>query len=612
MAWNGIGTFTEPSPPEFPAVPGELIRAEYFNTTIRALCAGFSNTLPRDGQADATANIHLGGFKVVGLAAASANGEAVRFDEFNSASGNIAAETAARIAADGVLTTAVNTKTTESVLAGTTGTTLVGHVDAVAGAELVTLFSILSEKKRVRTLRRAADPDWTLAFQRAAASGAKHIEVGDGTYNVAGATIITLAAGQYWFFDGAVVTHPTVNGIFLYAASIDNWGIDGMLRVEGSGIGAGAAAALYIAGCNRFRVSGFAAKGLAGWGIKHDDSGTGTGALRGDQGQYIAPHLHECYVGFENTVGAEYCTLVSPHISGCTTGMITAAGNTTVIGGNIVDNNEGLVILAGSNHAHGIISGVNINHNTVYNLRTVDVVNGQDIVDCHIYGSGAASGAVFLNNSKGIAIRGGHLDAWVYNYAGGLSGYNYLKDVYCPGSYGDIELLNASSARPVDLIVQGLVGAGSYKSGIALNDPGLVYAKATRAAGATQTITAGTQLIFPTVATNGNRRAALDVGTGAVTIPVGMAGEYEVQAELYFSGTSLVQGTSYVEMQVNGGSPRLILLDLYSTTTMKCNFSEKLYLAAGDIITFKATINGATTDFGGASWISSMTVNRIA
>lgn len=83
MPWNGIGTFNVPEAPEFPAVAGELIRAEYFNTIIRALCEGFSNTLPRDGQAAVTGNIDMDDlYTLVNLKAAVAAGQAVRYQEF--------------------------------------------------------------------------------------------------------------------------------------------------------------------------------------------------------------------------------------------------------------------------------------------------------------------------------------------------------------------------------------------------------------------------------------------------------------------------------------------------------------------------------------------------
>jgi len=83
MTWNGSGTFNPPTGPEFPAIPGDLIRAEYYNTVIQALCAAFSNTIPRDGQAPLTGNIDANNlYRILNLPPAISNGQAVRFDEF--------------------------------------------------------------------------------------------------------------------------------------------------------------------------------------------------------------------------------------------------------------------------------------------------------------------------------------------------------------------------------------------------------------------------------------------------------------------------------------------------------------------------------------------------
>lgn len=84
MTWNGNGVFNPPGDPEFPAIPDDLIRAAYYNVVIQALCDGFLNTLPRDGQAPMTGNIDANNtFTVRRLRAAAANGEAVRFEEFS-------------------------------------------------------------------------------------------------------------------------------------------------------------------------------------------------------------------------------------------------------------------------------------------------------------------------------------------------------------------------------------------------------------------------------------------------------------------------------------------------------------------------------------------------
>lgn len=50
MPWNGSGIFEPLGSPEFPATPGEIIYAEYFNAIINDLIDGLNNALTRDGQ----------------------------------------------------------------------------------------------------------------------------------------------------------------------------------------------------------------------------------------------------------------------------------------------------------------------------------------------------------------------------------------------------------------------------------------------------------------------------------------------------------------------------------------------------------------------------------
>lgn len=90
--WNGNGTFNPPPGPEFPAIANDLIRSSYYNVVINALCAGFSNTVPRDGQAPITGNIDAGTlYTIKALRKAVANGEAVRFEEFTTLAQQVAA-----------------------------------------------------------------------------------------------------------------------------------------------------------------------------------------------------------------------------------------------------------------------------------------------------------------------------------------------------------------------------------------------------------------------------------------------------------------------------------------------------------------------------------------
>jgi hypothetical protein len=81
MPFNGAGSFTSLGAPTFPAVPGELILANYFNATLNDVFAGLSVVMTRDGQGGPTANISWGGFKLTGLGAATVAGDAVRFEQ---------------------------------------------------------------------------------------------------------------------------------------------------------------------------------------------------------------------------------------------------------------------------------------------------------------------------------------------------------------------------------------------------------------------------------------------------------------------------------------------------------------------------------------------------
>jgi len=83
MPFSGSGTFS-PYTPGNPVVSGTTISSSAFNNTIQDIATGLTNAITRDGQSPATANIPMGGNKLTGLAAASANGDAVRYEQLAS------------------------------------------------------------------------------------------------------------------------------------------------------------------------------------------------------------------------------------------------------------------------------------------------------------------------------------------------------------------------------------------------------------------------------------------------------------------------------------------------------------------------------------------------
>jgi hypothetical protein len=68
MPFNGSGTYSPPSPPNFPAVSGAVITAAYYNTVINDIAAGITACITRDGQSSPTAAISWGAQNLINVA----------------------------------------------------------------------------------------------------------------------------------------------------------------------------------------------------------------------------------------------------------------------------------------------------------------------------------------------------------------------------------------------------------------------------------------------------------------------------------------------------------------------------------------------------------------
>lgn len=75
MPFNGSGGFDALPPPDFPAVDGTTIRADYFNNVIQDILTGLGQTLTRAGTGAPTANLPMAGFKHTGAASATGAGQ---------------------------------------------------------------------------------------------------------------------------------------------------------------------------------------------------------------------------------------------------------------------------------------------------------------------------------------------------------------------------------------------------------------------------------------------------------------------------------------------------------------------------------------------------------
>lgn len=80
MSLNGSGVFNVNSAGQ-PVVAGTLITAAAFNAYTADVAAALSTALYSDGQRVNAANLAMGGFKLTGLAAGSAAGDSVRYEQ---------------------------------------------------------------------------------------------------------------------------------------------------------------------------------------------------------------------------------------------------------------------------------------------------------------------------------------------------------------------------------------------------------------------------------------------------------------------------------------------------------------------------------------------------
>lgn len=82
MPWNGSGTFNL-DPSYSPEVAGTTIQPGRYNGLTGDIASGITNALAKDGQNTPTANLPMGAKKLTGLAAGSAAGESVRYEQAN-------------------------------------------------------------------------------------------------------------------------------------------------------------------------------------------------------------------------------------------------------------------------------------------------------------------------------------------------------------------------------------------------------------------------------------------------------------------------------------------------------------------------------------------------
>lgn len=274
---------------------------------------------------------------------------------------------------------------------------------------------------RIDDLIKPGETDHTAAFMKAAEYD--EIVLSRRDYFMNGT--VNIRANQVWRFNGAKVWHSDNSKVMFKAEQVDGWAIlgSGILKGTLTERGSAAETGLQVIGCNRYRVEGLAAQEFLGRGI-HLRPGA-MARYKSDQGRFTDCAVYECMLGLEVEVGtgAEYNLFSNFHSIGNIIGAKIAAGNTVIVGGNISENADGGIVLqGGSNNGHGILSGIQFNHNGGETLRAEDVTFGFTLADCHFYNNGSGSSPIiFAGSTADVCIDGGVVDCPIVHNASGVN-----------------------------------------------------------------------------------------------------------------------------------------------------------------------------------------------
>lgn len=426
-------------------------------------------------------------------------------------------------------------------------------------------------KSDIRKYGTTADDVADLINAAIAATGFAYVPYGTWTHR--GGTV-NLDNGQCIQFQNPTINSDGVNfATFINVADKFGWALLGRCFYIGSlttGADVGAEIALNIVGCNKYTVENFIAFKCRSHGIKVSTGGLAP-APRGDQGQFIGCSAVECRVGIENGVDSstEFNVWTNFTIAGCIDGLITPAGNAIYSAGNVVDNTRGITITNGPNHAHGIITGVNVNHNSEHNIKCVGVTNGQTFNAIHAYGNGGTTSPIIFENSKDCVIQNSKIDCPIY--CNGTTGINAILNNNMPGSDAQILGTNPEYLR----VLGNWTDTGSW----IFNDTSGEFAQASRAT-SEQSLASNTTLIFNNAIKD--KRGLINTTTGIFTAPI--SGYVDVTCQLIFGGSGMTagQGIGFVSLLNGATTVSYATVTAISSTLALCSFSDSVLCAAAD------------------------------
>lgn len=244
-----------------------------------------------------------------------------------------------------------------------------------------------------------------------------------GEYLVSGT--IDIASDQQIYSENARIKYAG-SDVLLRSGDCSDWQIAGKLTISGTGMKEGKASAIFIEGGKNIDISGLTVQDFQGTALTLKQ---GKKFQRGNCLRLSNSLVTACWTGVYVYPQSEYHSVSGVNVIGCHSAVEIRGGNVTWTGGNIGDNVHGLFIGGsyGSNNSHGIFQGVNINHNTEYNLRCDSVELGQTFSGCHIYGEKDKS--IIINESRAVSFVGGTIDGRVAIAGSAENQHHYFNAV---------------------------------------------------------------------------------------------------------------------------------------------------------------------------------------
>ena len=313
---------------------------------------------------------------------------------------------------------------------------------------------------------------------------------------------------------------------------------------------------------------------------------------RGRQGRWTNITSHNNQHGVQVLRRSEYTIWANVQSTQNTiAGWLNTAGNTIVNGGNIQDNQNGILLQETGtvNAQHGIFSNLNVNHNIGYNLRAESTGQGMTFSGCHFYGDSATAGAIELISSNGINITDGIIDAKItidgtYVATATEDAWNRISGNQINTTYTAFSSTNEGREKTI-------VTGNFHRTGDAwgFNDRAFVEARAT-AETSTQTLTSNTTatVLFPTE--KSDNRNMYNTATGIFTAgqAVNLQIEFNLQATL--AGGTFVDGWVAIYQDSTARAISGITAINAANTSLVSTGHLSLALTASSEITIQANI----------------------